>query len=88
MTKPLSTDSLVRDGNMKTKSMCSGCREDYYNHNAEGGCWMFSDARIVERSQVGTWQNPPYKWLPQETLSCHTAPEGRHWIKKDDVRIR
>jgi Zn finger protein HypA/HybF involved in hydrogenase expression len=23
----------------KVKALCSGCKNDYYNHNREGGCW-------------------------------------------------
>lgn len=42
--------------------------------------------KVVERTQVGTWQNPPYRWQPQATLSCH-RPEGRHWIERSDVRL-
>lgn len=30
----------------KTKSMCSGCRDDYYNRNRDGGCWSFAKAKI------------------------------------------
>jgi len=70
----------------KTKSLCYGCRQDYYNHNAEGGCWMFPSAVVVELTKVGVWQNPPYKWNPKETLSCH-EPDGSVWIKQDDPRI-
>ena len=70
----------------KTKSMCSGCRDDYYNHNCPDGCWCFATAKVVERTKVGVWQNPPYSWQPQATLSCH-SPDGSVWIKEDDVRI-
>ena len=70
----------------KSRSMCSGCRDDYYNRNREGGCWCFATATVVTRTSVGTWQPPPYKWMPQKTLSCH-HPEGLHWIGKDDCRL-
>jgi len=30
----------------KTKSMCSWCRDDYYNRNRDGGCWSFAKAKI------------------------------------------
>ena len=70
----------------KSKVICEGCRNDYYNR--DGGCWHFGRATVVTRTQVGTWQNPPYKWLPRKTLCCHTAPDGRHWIKRDDPRVK
>lgn len=70
----------------KTKEMCRGCREDHYNHAVTGGCWSFKSAKIVTRTQVGTWQNPPYRWIPTKTLSCHRA-QGKVWIEKDDCRI-
>jgi len=72
----------------KSKSLCTGCYQDFYNHNREGGCWSYSSAKVVKRTSVGTWQPPPYKWCPQTTLSCHTAPQGYHWIKRDDPRIK
>ena len=71
----------------KDKSMCTGCHEDYYNHHQPDGCWHFVTAKVVERTKVGVWQEPPYTWQPRETLSCHT-PEGGVWIKEDDVRIK
>lgn len=71
----------------KMREMCKGCFQDYYNQNRDGGCWLFNESKVVTRTQVGTWQNPPYSWSPEQTLSCHTAPQGRSWIAKDDPRI-
>lgn len=68
------------------RTLCQGCRDDYYNHNRDGGCWGLPKAKVVRRTSVGTWQDPPYQWRPQRTLSCHT-PDGQHWIDKDDPRI-
>lgn len=76
--------------NAEKKLLCKGCRDDFYNqpgHSTTGECWLLSKAETVERTQVGTWQEPPYTWCPQTTLSCH-HPEGRHWIKADDCRIK
>ncbi len=70
----------------KTKTLCSGCRDDFYNRNRPEGCWQFAKAKLVQLTIVGIWQNPPYKWQPQDTLSCHN-PDGSVWIKEDDVRI-
>lgn len=75
---------------MKTKQLCGGCQEDFYNqprNSQTGECWMFSGAKVVQLTKVGTWQNPPYKWEPQTILNCHN-PKGEHWINKDDPRIR
>ena len=71
----------------KTKSMCSGCYNDFYNQTRSDGCWHFVSAKIVDRTKVGIWQNPPYVWKPQTTLSCHD-PNGSVWIKQDDPRIK
>lgn len=72
------------------KRLCQGCRDNFYNqpgNSTTGECWMLADSKPVERTKVGVWQNPPYKWEPQTTLSCH-HPEGSVWIKQDDVRIK
>ena len=73
---------------IEARPLCVGCHNDFYNHDLHDGCWYFDSAQIVQRTQVGTWQEPPYTWSPEATLSCHTAPMGRHWIKKDDPRIK
>lgn len=70
--------------------LCSGCRDDFYNdHNPYGvkRCWSLDSAQPVVKTMVGVWQNPPYTWRPQTTLSCH-RPDGSVWINSDDVRIR
>ena len=72
----------------KSKSMCTGCRDDYYNHNREGGCWSFASARVVERVQVGIWEPPPYSPdRKQECLSCF-QPEGFVMLEPTDPRVR
>lgn len=76
--------------NDEKKSLCKGCRDDFYNQpgNAPGGCcYSLSTAQVVERTRVGWWQNPPYTWSPQKTLSCHHAPGQFAWIKENDPRI-
>lgn len=70
----------------KTKSLCSGCRDDYYNQNQEGGCWSFAGAKIVERLRVGIWQPPPYEWWPETCLSCF-RPDGFVMLERDDARV-
>ena len=70
----------------KSKSMCCGCREDYYNHNQPDGCWLYKTAKIVQRVFVGTWEPPPYTWNPRKTLSCWNSV-GLHAIGRDDCRV-
>jgi hypothetical protein len=71
----------------KSKELCRGCRDDYYNHNREGGCWLFANAKVVQLQRVGTWQPPPYSWHPETRLSCYHA-DGYSMLTKDDPRIR
>lgn len=79
----------MRESTQDKKRLCSGCRDDYYNRpgNSENGeCWSLATAKIVERTSVGYFQNPPYEWNPQTTLSCHSPP-GKAWIAEDDCRL-
>lgn len=71
------------------KTFCHLCRNDYYNragNSTAGECWFLDSARVVRRTAVGTWQPPPYQWMPQPTLSCHNR-DGFTWIARDDVRL-
>jgi len=69
----------------KNKALCRTCRDDFYNQN-RGGCWSYKSARVVERTQVGVWEEPPYKWNPRATLTCH-CPQGRVWLSENDPRV-
>ena len=74
----------------KSKSLCNGCRNDFYNgHNGIGvkECWSFKDAKVCKRTFVGTWQPPPYTWNPRDTLTCWHG-NGLHPISKDDCRLK
>jgi len=71
----------------KTKQMCVGCRNDFYNHNQPDGCWSFKNAKVVKKVQVGTWQPPPYSRTPRQVLSCYHA-EGYSFLNLDDCRIK
>ncbi len=73
---------------MSKRLMCNGCRNDFYNHNREGGCWSFAGARIRQRMIVGTWEAPPYSWKRlRRHLSCY-VPEGQSILEADDCRIK
>jgi len=74
----------------KNKSMCFGCRDNFYNGNNSIGvkeCWLYKTAKVVTRTRVGTWEPPPYKWIPIKILSCYHA-EGCSFIEKIDCRIK
>lgn len=70
----------------KSKEMCSGCRDDFYNRNRSGGCWSFVTAKVVTRMKVGTFQPPPYIWTPQKCLSCFHQ-QGYSMIQRTDPRV-
>jgi hypothetical protein len=61
--------------NQKSKTMCSGCRDDFYNHGGATGltnhCWSYDDAEVVKGFEVGLKENPPYVKVPIiQKLSC------------------
>ncbi len=70
----------------KNRGMCRGCHNDFYNGQGAKECWSFAEARIVTRSWVGIWDNPPYVWNPVKILSCHTK-QGRHALERNDCRM-
>jgi len=71
----------------KDKTMCVGCRDDFYNQNREEGCWSFKTAKIVTRIQVGTFENPPYsRKRAKKVLQCF-LPDGCSMLKTDDCRV-
>ena len=71
----------------KTRAMCRGCRDDFYNRTQPNGCWMFAAAAIVKRVRVGTWEPPPYAKDRAETcLSCFHA-DGYSMLPLTDSRV-
>ena len=63
----------------KSKALCSGCRDDFYNGNNSLGvqeCWCFKTAKVVTRWKAGWWtpQESRSAFVRVETLSCHNAP--------------
>lgn len=60
-------------------SLCSGCREDFYNGKNTIGvqeCWSLKTAKIVKRWRLGWWTTPdtPEAFREVRTLNCHSAP--------------
>ena len=68
------------DMNKKNKSLCSGCRDNFYNagNNPLGvkECWLYKKAKVVKRWQIGWWTQQDNKdnFSLVTTLSCHNAP--------------
>ena len=63
----------------KSKQLCRGCRDDFYNGNNKLGvaeCWMFKKAEVVTRYRLGWWtqQDTPGAFTKVTTLDCHYAP--------------
>lgn len=55
----------------KSKKMCVGCYNNYYNHSEKNGCWSFDSATIENKLEVSIDQCPPYnKNLARPVLSC------------------
>ena len=72
----------------KSKSMCSGCHDNYYNRTEEGGCWSYKTAKVVNRVRVGTWEPPPYaKERVAKYLSCFHC-QGYSFLPLDDSRVK
>jgi hypothetical protein len=58
---------------MKSKEMCEGCRDNFYNGNNDIGvktCWHYKTAKIVMRKMVPYTLVPPWKMKPIKVLSC------------------
>jgi len=72
----------------KNKSMCRGCRDDFYNQTEDGGCWCFQNAAVVTRIRVGVWEDPPYHPdRAAEYLSCFRK-QGSALLMTTDSRVR
>jgi len=72
---------------IKSKTMCSGCHDDFYNCGGATGltnhCWSYDSAEVVKGIEVGKWENPPYVKKPIiKKLSCfHYDNSQRCFIK-------
>ena len=57
------------------KSMCSGCRNDFYNHSdlAPNGCWSFSTAEVVDKVGYASLHATKADTVMRKTLSCWHA---------------
>ena len=59
----------------KTKTLCIGCTENFYNGNNDLGvteCWNYKSGTIRRKKFVPVWMRPPWTDVPViTTLSCH-----------------
>lgn len=60
---------------LKSKTMCAGCHDDFYNCGGATGltnhCWSYDSAEIVKGIEIGKWERPPYIKVPIiKKLSC------------------
>lgn len=60
----------------KSKALCKGCREDYYNGTGAEECWLYKDAEVVTRFRIAWWTAPtvPGAFTRVWTLPCYNAP--------------
>ena len=68
----------------KSKQLCSGCRDDFYNGQGAAECWFYKDAKVVTRYRIGWWTAPtePGAFTKVETLACHSAP-GKYALREE-----
>jgi hypothetical protein len=60
----------------KSKALCRGCREDYYNGQGAPECWSYKSAKVVKRHRIGWWVTPDTSgaFTTCWTFQCHSAP--------------
>ncbi len=55
----------------KSKDLCRGCYDDFYNQTDAEECWSYADSRVALKKFVHIDQVPPWKNKTEWTLSCH-----------------
>ena len=61
----------------KTKAMCSGCHNNFYNDNNPHGvkeCWTYKSAKVIKRRAVHRDERPPWKGTPRWMFDCFNEP--------------
>jgi hypothetical protein len=66
----------------KTKALCSGCDNDFYNTTpsvtSSDGCFMYPEATLVKRIIVTKYEVPPYDIKShRRVLSCWRS---KHYV--------
>jgi hypothetical protein len=67
----------------KSKALCGGCRDDYYNGCGAKECWSYKSARVVKRWKQGWWTPTDQPGALEEvrTLDCHSEPGKNAFLK-------
>ena len=70
----------------KTKEMCFGCRDNWYNKIDGRGCWHYADAKVVSRLMIHRDQPPPYlNEKPKDVLHCWRGETGMRAVDPNRV---
>lgn len=77
----------------KTKAMCQGCRNDFYNGKNDLGvseCWSFKTAKIETRYRIGHWtpMDRPENFHKERVLGCYHQPGRYVWLKELPAHIK
>lgn len=75
-------------GRKATKSDCSGCRDDYYNHGGStirgDECWSLENAKVIDLILVPLDEVPPHRGKPQKRPHCYRKP-GYASYRKESI---
>ena len=70
----------------KSKTLCIGCNDDFYNGKNNLGikeCWLFEGAEIVKKRKVPITMRPPWDGLPLEPRLYCFRQNGYVFIPED-----
>ncbi len=71
----------------KDKSMCSGCRNNYYNGFNDRGikeCFSYKKAKIKKCIQISLYSTPPWDTRELKRLDCYCC-DGYAILRNYDV---
>uniref|UniRef100_A0A6H2A1U1 Uncharacterized protein n=1 Tax=viral metagenome TaxID=1070528 RepID=A0A6H2A1U1_9ZZZZ len=76
----------------KSKSMCAGCHNNFYNGNNQYGikeCWSYPHARVKTRYGIGISvpMTRPENFLAAKMLSCYFE-SGYAWLDELPAHIK
>lgn len=68
----------------KTKDLCRGCRNDFYNGEGAEECWSYKDAEVCVRYRIHWWTAPtvPGAFQKVTTLKCWHAPGQQSQVEQ------
>lgn len=72
---------------------CSGCRDDFYNHNRMGlnedsgkpRCWSLDSADLVKARDVPIDMRPPFKHIPLTTRPACFRTKGYVRVRPEQL---